>query len=52
MSFNKHLWVNGEKLTAEKMNRIEDAIEELYENEMDIASTADCDSLFVNFLED
>lgn len=55
MSFNKHNWVNGEKVTASLMNRIEDAIEELYDGgggSMDIATDADCDALFDNFLED
>lgn len=52
MSFIKHHWVNGEKLTAAQLNRIEDGIEELYENEVEIATDADCDELFVNFLED
>ena len=34
------------------MNRIEEAIEELFDNEVDIATDVDCDSLFENFLED
>ena len=52
MSFIKHHWVNGEKLTAAQLNRIEDAIEELFDNEIDIATEADCDALFEDFLED
>lgn len=52
MSFIKHYWTNGEKMTAAQMNRIEDAIEELFDNEVDIATEADCDELFVNFLEE
>lgn len=52
MSFVKHNWQNGEVLTAQLMNRIEDAIEELDENSNEMATDADCDSLFDNFLED
>ena len=51
MSYIRHHWVNGEVLDAPKMNNIEDQLELLSE-ESDIATDADCDSLFVHFLED
>lgn len=49
MSFIKKTWVNGEVLNAEKMNRLEDAIDELYQDNS-MATDADCDALFVGFL--
>lgn len=52
MSFVKHTWVNGEVLTANLMNRIEDELEELDENSNEMATDADCDALFDGFLED
>lgn len=51
MSFVKHTWVNGEVLTAQLMNRIENAIEELSQDDSE-ATDADCDALFDGFLED
>ena len=55
MSFVKHTWVSGERVTPALFNRIEDAIEELYEGgggSIDYATDADCDALFDGFLED
>lgn len=55
MNFNKHTWVTGERVTPALLNRLEDAIEELYDGgggSMDIATDADCDALFDDFLED
>lgn len=51
-SFIKHTWQTGETLTAALMNRIEDAIETLFNNQIDLATDADCDALFEHFLED
>ncbi len=51
MNFIKHVWVNGEVLTANLMNRIENAIAELAQGDSD-ATDADCDALFDGFLED
>ena len=54
MSFVKHTWVKGELITPALFNRIEDAIEELYQTGGggDMATDADCDALFDDFLED
>ena len=55
MSFVKHTWVKGELITPALFNRLEDAIEELYEGGgegLDLATDADCDALFDGFLED
>ena len=52
MSYVKHTWVNGEVLTANLMNHIEDELETLDSNTMDMATDADCDELFDDFLED
>lgn len=51
MNFIKHIWVTGEEITAVLLNRIEDAIDILSQNDSD-ATSADCDALFDNFLED
>ena len=55
MSFIKHTWVTGERITPSLLNRIEDAIEELFDSgggNIDYATDADCDALFDGFLED
>lgn len=52
MDFVKHNWVDGEFLTADLMNRIEDELEELDKSSSEMATDADCDALFDGFLED
>lgn len=52
MSYVKHTWQNGEVLTAALMNRIEDELELLDTNSTEMATDADCDALFDDFLED
>lgn len=52
MAYVKHNWVNGEVLTASLMNHIEDELEELDQNSAEMATDADCDALFDDFLED
>lgn len=52
MAYVKHTWKTGEVLTASLMNHIEDELEELDENSMEMATDADCDALFDDFLED
>lgn len=52
MSFIKHTWVTGEQVTAALLNRIENAIDELFNSSQTLATDADCDALFDNFLED
>lgn len=52
MNFVKHNWVNGEFLNAILMNRIEDELEFLHDNANEMATDADCDALFDDFLED
>jgi hypothetical protein len=52
MSYVKHNWVNGEVLVASLMNHIEDELEELDQNSNEMATDADCDALFDDFLED
>lgn len=56
MSFVKHTWVKGELVTPALLNRIENAIEELYDGEaggtVEEATDAEIDALFDNFLED
>lgn len=51
MSFIKHNWVTGETITAVLLNRIENAIEDLSQSDSD-ATSADCDALFDDFLQD
>lgn len=51
INFIKHVWVTGEVVTAELLNRIEDAIFELSQGDSDATDT-DCDELFDGFLED
>lgn len=51
MNFVKHTWVNGEVITAPLLNRIEDALVALSQDQS-IATDADCDALFDDFLED
>ena len=51
MSFIKHVWVTGETITAALLNRIENAIDELSQGDTD-ATSADCDALFDDFLQD
>lgn len=51
MSFIKHTWVTGETITATLLNRLEDAIDELSQGDSE-ATSADCDALFDDFLED
>lgn len=51
MSFIRHQWVTGETITAVLLNRIEDAIESLSRSDSD-ATSADCDALFDDFLQD
>ena len=50
--YNKHNWVNGEILYASLMNHIEDELEQLDNNTNVMATDADCDALFDDFLED
>lgn len=50
MSYNKHNWVTGETITAQKLNHIEDELELLSQSDSD-ATDADCDALFDGFLE-
>ena len=52
MNFIKHRWVTGELVTANLLNRIENAIDYLFKNGQEIATTQDCDSLFTDFLKD
>ena len=52
MSFVKHTWVTGERVTAALLNRIEDALHELFNTNQTLATDADCDALFDHFLED
>ena len=52
MSYTKHNWVNGEVIYATYMNHIEDELEELDQNVTEMATDADCDALFENFLEE
>jgi hypothetical protein len=49
MSFIKHTWVTGETITATLLNRIENAIKELYDNNMELATDTDCDELISEF---
>ena len=51
MSYNKHVWVTGEIVTAILLNRMEEGIEEISRAQEEASST-DCDELFVDFLED
>lgn len=51
-SFDKHTWVTGETVTAVLLNRVEDAIDYLYENGQTIADESDCDALFDDFLSE
>ena len=48
-NFNKHTWVTGELVTAALLNRIEDAIDTLFNNSMEYATDADCDELISEF---
>ena len=52
MNFIKHRWVNGELITASLLNRIEDAIDSMVQTSYNIATSADCDALFDDFLQD
>lgn len=51
-NFIKHTWVTGEQVTASLLNRIENGIAALYESTQEMATDADCDALFENFLKD
>lgn len=51
MSYNKHIWVTGEIVTASFLNRMEEGIEAVSQAKEEASST-DCDELFVDFLED
>ena len=49
MSFIKHTWVTGETITASLLNRIETAVDELFQNTVEEATDADCDELIADF---
>ncbi len=51
MNFIKHTWATGELVTAVLLNRLEDAIDFLFQGDSD-ATDADCDELFDDFLKD
>ena len=50
MSYEKHEWVNGEIITADKLNNIEEGIEEAKES-TELPTEEEIDDLFDGFLE-
>jgi hypothetical protein len=56
INFNKHEWITGQTITAQLLNRLENAIYELCQQDMTEATEAQadalCDSLFEDFLDD
>lgn len=51
MNYTKHTWVTGEKITAPLLNRIEEGIKEMADTAFTEATDAECDALFIDFLD-